>query len=319
MIQIPIARGRDVIYFQCTKRYFSIPFFTVFEKFSKDHAASGHGLALFLMDALLSTLQDLSEHQIEDTRLLLSQLQQEDEDLHTNFTKAELPDFHKNLLKVDELAESEPKFNTSFFYKRRSMCHTGRLPSQIRYQGILTDTDKVGQQAPVGEEKYYTGFDKSEAKKISTENGTMRLVYEMHKERENCPGYIVKPDYPDSFFTNHLDGWTKLTFPNEAEKKAYGYDPTHYEGIFILHGKGCSWGKCPKGFLTPVEDHAEKHWEMKINDQLVSTVIGIGAGAAVVKGENGILFTPNSNGQYEIEIRVNKDESYLELSDFVLY
>lgn len=98
------------------------------------------------------------------------------------------------------------------------------MPSQIRYRGILTDTDEIGQQAPVGEETYYTGFDWEVAIKTSTENTTMRLVYDMYNERENCPGYIVMPDNQDSFYTNNLDRWTKLTFPNEAEKSAYGYD-----------------------------------------------------------------------------------------------
>ena len=319
MIQISIASmssGGSIfsalnVFFKCL--------FSVFNFVSKDHAVIGHGLALFLMDALLSTLQDLTEHQIEDTGLLLSQLQQEDEDLHTKFTKAELPVWHKNLFKLDELTESEPKIDASLFYKGISICHTARLPSQIRYQGILTDTDKVGQPAPVGEETYYVGFDKKEALGKSSEDASMRLVYETYKEREDCPGFIVKPDYPDSFFTNALDGWTKLTFPNEAEKKTYGYDPAHYQGIIIIHGKACSWGKCPVGFLKPVEDHAENNWEMKINGQLVSTVIDLGVSASIVKGESGFYFTPNSNGQYEIEIKVNKAQHYFALFDFVLY
>ena len=73
------------------------------------------------------------------------------------------------------------------------------------------------------------------------------------------------------------------------------------------------------GFLKPVEDHAENNWEMKINGQLVSTVIDLGVSASIVKGESGFYFTPNSNGQYEIEIKVNKAQHYFALFDFVLY
>ena len=49
---------------------------------------------------------------------------------------------------------------------------------------------------------------------------------------------------------------------------------------------------------------------MKINDQLVSSVMwDIGAGATIAKYEKKWIrfhFTPNSNGQYEIEIKANE-------------
>lgn len=289
----------------------------------KDQALVGHGLGLFLMDALLSTLQDLTKYDDAATEELLSQLEKEDKDLHASFIRAEIPKPYRNLLKaLNELTftEGESKIDFSLFFKGKSICHTARLPSQTRYRGILTDTDMVGEAAPVGEETYYLGFDKARESNKATENNELRLVYDMYREREDkCRGIIVKPDYPDSFYTNSLDGWTKLTFPNEAEKKAYGYDPAHYEGIFIVHGKVCDWGKCPKGFLLPEEDHAEKNWEMKINNQYVTTVKNIGNGSVILGGENGFRFTANSNAQYEIEIKVNKENHYFQLFDFVLY
>uniref|UniRef100_A0A7S4AII6 Uncharacterized protein n=1 Tax=Pseudo-nitzschia australis TaxID=44445 RepID=A0A7S4AII6_9STRA len=289
----------------------------------KEHAIAGHGIALFLIDALLSSLQDLIEHDNGEAGTLLSQLEEEEKDLHSNFINAKLPDLHRNLFSnLDKLAlsEGESKIDPSLFFKGKSICHTARLPSRTRYQGILTDTDKIGQQAPVGEETYYLGFDKVKATKTATENEEIRLVFDMNKEREDkCAGVIVKPDYPDSFYINSLDGWAKLSFPNEAEKKAYGYDPAQFEGIVIIHGKVCDWGKCPQGFLKPEEDHAEEHWEMKINDQFVTTVKDIGNGAAIVGGENGFRFQPNSNDRYDIEIKVNKEGHYFQLVNFVLY
>jgi len=289
----------------------------------KENALTGHGLALFLTDAVLSALQDLVDDNDGDIELLLSQLEQEDKDLHASFTNAELPDIHNNLLhELGDLkfSENEPKFNASLFFKGESICHTGRLPSQSRYKGILTNTDKVGQPAPVGEETYELGFDKVVAAKTASENQEIRLVYDMYKEREvSCVGVVVKPDYPDSFYVNALDGWAKLTFPNEAEKKAYGYDPALFEGVFIIHGKVCDWGKCPAGFLLAEEDHAEKNWEMKINGESVTTVKDLGNRAVVLGGENGYRFAPNADDQYEIEIKVNKENHYFQLVDFVLY
>jgi hypothetical protein len=282
----------------------------------------GHGLSLFLMEALLGTLRDLSELEVEDTTLLLSQLLEEDIDLHNNFTNADLPGLHTQLLDLEKVkvSDGEPNIDDSIFYKGKSMCHTARLPSQTRYLGILTDTDEVGQAAPYGEETYYVGDNIEKAHKTATENGEMRLVYGISKERERgCTGVTVKPDYPDSFYANSLDGWTKLKFPNAAEKQFYGYDPAEHQGIIVMHIKKCDWGKCPTNFLTS-GDYVENHWEIKVNNQRITQVIDIDSrSGTILKGENGFRFAPDENGQYEIEIKINTDKKYVEIADFVLF
>jgi len=288
----------------------------------KDHAVVGHSVALFLMEELLSTLKHLSELPLQNATLLLSQLQQEDIELHNNFTNAELPDLSKNLLNLTEVtvSDTEPTINASLFFKGPSMCHTARLPSQTRYRGILTDTDEVGQPAPFGEETYFVGTDVKDAQTTATKNAEMRLAYQVGQERETkCLNVTVKPDYPDFFYTNTLDGWTALTFPNDAEKKIYGYNASQHEGIFIIHWRACNWGKCASGFLKAREDHDLSNWVMKINDQMVVKVVDIGWGGVMVKGEKGFRFAPDSNGQYKIEMKVMKENSYLQIADFVLY
>ena len=283
----------------------------------------GHGLALFLMETLLGTVQDLSELDTEAIPQLLSQLQEEEIDLHSNFTTAELPESYQKLFNLKELkvSDTEPKIDPSLFYKGSSMCHTARLPSHTRYHGILTDTDKVGQQAPVGEETYYVGVDEDYAKKTATKNQEMRLTYTTHREREKkCTGVTVKPDYPDVFFTHSKDDWTKLIFPNDAEKRVYGYDSKQFEGILVLHFHKCAWNQCPSGFLEP-KDFAKKAWEMKVNNQRVTKVTPVFevGDAVIVEHENGIRFAPDSNGQYTIEIKVNQDKGYVKITDFVVY
>ena len=292
---------------------------------SKEHARVGHGLALFWIETLLKVLRDLHENEeASDTSGLLSRLLQEDIDLHKNFTTAELPDLHKNLLKLDEieLEHGEAAFDNDLFFRGPSMCHTARLPSQTRYHGILTETDKVGGPAPVGMEEYYVGHNIADAKTSATEDSEMRLVYTTHREREpKCDGVVVKPDYPDSWFANAMDGWTKLVFPNDAEQAYYGYEARDYRGIIFLHWKPCDWGKCPKDFLTP-EDFAENKWEMKVNSQRVVEVLDVNQGATILRGEEtGFVFQPDENGKYTIELKVNETEenSYLEIADFVLY
>ena len=282
----------------------------------------GHGLSLFLTEALLATVRDMSDLEVEDTTLLLSQLLKEDIDLHNNFKNAELPDLSAKLLDLKNVtvADGEASIDASLFFKGKSMCHTARLPAQTRYLGILTDTDEVGQPAPYGEETYYLGHNMKEAKETATENGEMRIVYEESKERETeCTGVIVKPDYPDSIYVNSLDGWAKLKFPNAAEKQLYGYDPAEHQGIIIMHIKKCDWGKCPNNFLT-TKDFANGDWEIKVNNQQITQLVDVDErSGSMLKGENGFRFAPDENGQYEIEIKINTDKKFVQIADFALF
>ena len=80
-----------------------------------------------------------------------------------------MPGHYKNLLTGIVKDDIEPKLEPSLFFKGRSMCHTARLPSQSRYLGYLTDTDKVGKQAPYGQETYEVGIEKKVAEKVVAE------------------------------------------------------------------------------------------------------------------------------------------------------
>jgi hypothetical protein len=252
----------------------------------------------------------------------LTQLRQEDVELHTNFLKADLPEIHKKVVDLDlvKAGANESAIDESIFTRGPSMCHTARLPSQTRYLGILTETDKVGGPAPRGEETYDVGLDFKSNQKVAKPEGSdeMRLVHKTGDEDKHCPGFTVKPDYPDSFIVNFLDGWTKLTFPNAAEQRAYHYNPKAHEGLIVFHLRKCDWGKCPKEFLTTAH-YATKDWVMKVNGQTVTEVIDIGEFATIAKGKDGFRFQPDANGQYTIEVNVNTDKMYTEFADFVLY
>merc|ERR1719464_760194 len=100
--------------------------------------------------------------------------------------------------------------------------------------------------------------------------------------------------------------------------------------IFIIF-KICSWNKCPAGNLLPDDynnHESNNKWEMKINNRPVSDLVkvhGNNAALAVGKqeededGSSRMYFTPNSNGQYVIEIKVNESNGYVRISSFVLY
>jgi len=288
----------------------------------KGHALYGHSLSLFLTEALLGALRDLSKLlEVEDRTLLLSRLRQEDIELHNNFLNAELPDLHKELLNLKFVnpSDNEPIIDNALFFKGPSMCHTAYLPSQTRYLGILTDTNQVGGPAPFGEEAYFMGIEKEEALKTPPKNNQISLVYDINSRERKCEFPVtIKQDFEDAFLVNDNDSWAEITFPNNAEKRFYRYNPNDYQGILMLHSKSCK--KCTNILnMTNLNDNA---WEMKVNRQDVKEIIRVGGwGFAwfIVKGANGFHFEPDTNGQYTIEIKVNKKEHYLEIFDFVIY
>ncbi len=286
----------------------------------KDHALDGHGLALFLTEALLEALSELKE--VEDSERLLEELVAEDVAVHKNLTTKELPSMYKRVVDLEEVRNEMKNTNETSFDERMftigpSLCHTARLPSQTRYKGLLVnDTEVVGKPAPPGEETYYLGYDIDQAHKSASETNEVRIVYS-NKDRESKCNVIIKPDYADSFYVNSLDGWASMKFPNQAEKDFFKYDPSQHQGLIVFHLKKCDWGKCPKNFLTI--DHYNEHWEMKVNKQRISKLIAIGSLATIAMGENGFRIEPDENGQYEIEFNVKTENKYLEFASFVLW
>jgi len=263
----------------------------------KEHAKDGHGLALFMMNALIGTLQDLVDHPVDDVDTLLLQLQKEEDEAFANITKAALPDNYGGILNFETLLNgTSPSSLYDLVYKAPSMCHTAKLPSQIRYLGYLNDdTTKIGRPAPFKMEEYDVGINLANLDEITAfrrntignNSITMPLVYYTHKKREECGGdvVIVKPDYPDFFYTPYdntivdddASSWTTMMFPNKAEQNAYygGNDMTKYKGLLFVHLQICDWNKCDKNDLK-IEHYGETNkWVMRINNIRVSSLVTV--------------------------------------------
>ena len=111
----------------------------------------GHSLALFLVDNLLGALDKLNNLEYESVDTLLSELLQEEDELYND--QIMKMDFQGHAPKLYSVDGNEPEgFDPSLFFTGESICHTARLPSQARYLGYLTDTDKVGGPVPFGKE-----------------------------------------------------------------------------------------------------------------------------------------------------------------------
>ena len=147
----------------------------------------------------------------------------------------------------------------------------------------------------------------------------MQLVWTDDKmHQKDCP-VAVSIDYKDSFLSQG-NGWNTLNFPNEAERKAFDYDPAQLHGVVVLVFTSCDWDNCEDSYLGPKDfDEQSKQWEMKINGIAVNSLHPIGHKAFLVKGVNGIYFSPSSENDYKIEIKVNELSKHVKISSFIIY
>jgi hypothetical protein len=115
----------------------------------------GHALALFLIENLLAALDELAKMDLdyegaEQFRKKL--LRQENKTYKNKIKTINFDGYAEKLYAWDEEVEKKIDFDPSLFFTGKSMCHTARIPSQTRYLGYLTNTDKVGGPAPFGQE-----------------------------------------------------------------------------------------------------------------------------------------------------------------------
>jgi hypothetical protein len=297
---------------------------------SKLHGLWGHSMALFVMQTLIATVNEMISLESESLEVLLTRLEKEedshyDQAFRRNLVDAEL----RNLFdggsgyKFDELANVVPNFDWySLFLTGKSICHTARLPSQIRYRGVLTESEKVGGPSVWGDETYDTGLELDQAKTLPNAEATKTLpiVYGANdgQRRHKCP-FVIAPDAKDSFYTQYGYGWPEFVIPNAATKEAYHYDPKSMQGIVIMVFHTCDWGMCPEGMLTAVDLNDGKKWDIKINGVPVTNLTGIGNDAIVVQHANGINFPQNSDGGYRLEFHVNKPGYYALISSIIVF
>jgi hypothetical protein len=280
----------------------------------KMHALQGTYLALFLSSTLLGVLQDLSAHPIVDPETMLAELKIEEDLLYADFVRSDLPEA-AGKLNGGERGEPVSGVDTDLLFRGPNICKTGRLPSRTRYLGYLTETNKVGGPVPHGKETYDVGLSKTEADS-SPANGKFRLVYDPG-ERPLCH-VTIAPDYKDYFYAHGKDGWVSMTLPGNAEKEAYGYDPSVFKGVIVVFFGGCDWDSCPKGDVRPTDFETGK-FELEVNGKRVTLLPDIGNHGNILKGEDGLYWKQNADAVYEIRAKVNDPDSYIRLSAIVLY
>jgi hypothetical protein len=285
------------------------------------------------MQSLISAVDNLLTFESESLESLLGRLEREEKE-HYNNSFRKLDEYVKSeelrekvlgkemdYKSMDQLPASD--FDMVYTILRgESICHTSRIPSQIRYLGHLTQSDKVGGPSVWGEETYDIGIELKEAQKMNETTLTgMPVVWDAStaERKSDCP-FVIAPDPKDYFYIQYTYGWQQLTIPNDATRSAYQYDPSKMKGVVMLILQTCDWGNCPKEFLT--HEHygdQEKGWELKVNSLPVTNITLIGNGAIVVHNGNDISFPPGPDGEYKLEFHVNHRWKYMRLTSAIIF
>jgi len=268
------------------------------------HAAYGTIMGLFLSDMLIDAIKELGLEPYDSAKKLGSLIAEEEAEYSTFYvsqpqiTGASVGDFYEDEVLVNVIAR--------MFRKTRIICHTALLPAEIRYLGILTETDMVGTH---GYEKGVSQMqaDSDVASESEKHKRQMRLTFDTSTRQANCP-VDVKWDYKDFFYTTQNDGWTSLTVPNKAEMEYYigegAYEP---EGVIVLCFVKCDWGKCPEGEMQ-TNEIVDGQLKLEVNGVMVTNVTKLEECGILQHSTGDYHFKPNSEGQFELRVLIGAAE-----------
>lgn len=274
--------------------------------------------AVRLLDSLGNPQTSVQGYDPADLRSMLSYLQRQDDDDRLQFRNSTPPGI--GFINVNDLNNDT---NAADILKHSpSVCHTALLPAQTRYLGILTESEKIGEN----ENEYDTGLSSIEISQRQNKPDPnvvtpVPLVYDV-KEREKCE-QVIKIDYKDYFYVNQVDGWTSLTVPNNAEMKAYvTKGGITLNGIIVMCHVKCPWGKCPRNNV-PLTSLNDGNITMEVDGQTVTEAKKLGGTCVVLSGMNGVRWGPGKagtgkGGQYEVKIKVNVANAFVRITAVIV-
>jgi hypothetical protein len=254
-------------------------------------------------------------HSLSDPSELLAELREAEDSEHAKFLQAELPDMKDLIFSPADKGAPDPLLDLDSLWKKPSLCRTGRTPSQSRYLGFTTESDKVGGPAIVGLEEYDTAIPISQAREASRAQGGA-LVLVDGGDHEYCKDAIIKADYKDYFYADKSFGWTTLTIPNEKERHAYRYNPLQVQGLILVALVTCGYVKCEKGDLRLYD---EDKIEIKVNGQSVTDMVDFGMGVLALKGGDGLYWNPDENGTFVLSFLFKHAKGAIRISSVIVY
>lgn len=276
------------------------------------HALQGHLISLPFIHTLIEGVEEIAASSA-DTAAQLDELQKEENKEYEDFLAKPLPTeevkFEKEFAEVMQI---EGLLDTIF--KEPNVCRTSLAPSQTRYLGISTNSDKVGGPSEGWLETYDLGIPLHTADGVYSWEANMEpvpgVVQQTSKVQDRqtsiewqkeCPA-VTMPDYKDWLYGPLKDGKTALIFPNEKEKSYYGYSSSTFKGIIGLVPSIWTENHCKKCPITDIKLNSfPEHVKTTVNGKRVAKFRYFNY-MAILEDESGSIFwEPSENEDYVIE------------------
>ena len=198
------------------------------------HALTGNLLGVQISEIVIEILREWQGNDEEDPFALYERLQKEEDEEYKKFYATTVPDVVEGMAPETFVTDG---LKSNDLFRKKSICHTGLLPAESRFLGILTESDKKGFTS------YDTGITVDEAKeKASPDTGAeMPLVYEP-STRQDCE-VLLNADHKDFWFVTDKDDWKSITVPNDSELSEYAKDGFDPAGIVMVCLMKCKSGQ----------------------------------------------------------------------------
>jgi len=292
----------------------------------KHHMLQGRLIGFYLLQRLrdamiaflptsLSRLEEQNETYLQTTRPSISSSflqylrnheQQEKDYYFVNFT---------SLPKLSTFSSlTAPQIIYSFFHSP-SFCHTGLLPSHIRYNNILYPPLS---SSPTNH-SYYLGISRSSLTSSFDDQTTdIQLIHDPGTVK--CVNVTLEQDFKDYFLIG-LSNISHLTLPNKYEMKAYR--PQKSEVTIMICHVQCDWNICPSDYITvknilPDGNETSPNVTVHINNQKVVNVTEVNHICFLLENENSGInwtFDPKVKLRMKFEIHVEK---FLYISSIII-
>lgn len=265
----------------------------------RETAMKGNLLALFLTETLIDALQSLMRMEVKfddphDTYADLKSQEDKEYDatLYESNTTTPIDNItsdHLTTLGVD---------TKLLLLRNKALCKTALLPSQTRYLGILTESEKKGEL-----HGYDTGVESIEAARNHPVPSEFVLTY-VQATRLVCD-VDLEHDHRDYFYASAASGWTSLRFPNDAELEAFaphGFNPV---GLIVICLTSCSFLGCQETTECREKALREGTLKLEINGEAVVDLVPFDQ-CHLAKTSQGLVIPPNAVGRYELRAWMQK-------------
>jgi len=240
-------------------------------------------------------------------------LEEQDKEM---FKNSSLPqDFRSKA--ITEMGEE----NYGVFQRSSSYCHTARLPSQSRYDGLVTENGIVSSYIAYGRTTYKDeGYTQDTIPNPDKDDDTTLpwLVYDK-KTRQICEHAEI--DFKDAFQIRNVDNWMTMYVPNNAESEKFMQVDDEVKGYVMFCTKYYDFHRYPPTYAHLIDLFNTTEVSVEVNGVAASDFLDLGNLCFVLKNEDGYIFPPpkdkNQKG-YEIKVHVPIEGQTLYLSSVVV-